>query len=172
MFIINNHFLAACKMQLTGIDWAYKTVPQNRSCLGLDNRQSNWPRGKVLGGSSVLNYMLYVRGNSRDYDRWAIENSGWSFDDVLPYFVKSEDNKDKKVIENGMHGQQGFLTVATSKDITDIGKLFTSAGEEFGYPSIDVNGAQQTGFTVPQVCIYKCTNEFAHSTNYYYLILK
>lgn len=47
-------------MQLTGIDWMYKTVPQNRSCLGLQNRQSNWPRGKVLGGSSVLNYMLYV----------------------------------------------------------------------------------------------------------------
>ena len=56
-------------MQLTGIDWMYKTVPQNRSCLGLKNRQSNWPRGRVLGGSSVLNYMLYVRGNSRDYDK-------------------------------------------------------------------------------------------------------
>lgn len=170
-------WLAACTMQLTGIDWMYKTVPQNRSCLGLNNRQSNWPRGKVLGGSSVLNYMLYVRGNSRDYDKWAIENPGWSYDDVLPYFVrffvpsglsqpvansflinrifaicqvKSEDNKDKRVVQNGLHGQQGFLTVSTSRDITDIGKLFTAAGEEFGYPPIDINGAQQTGFTVPQ----------------------
>lgn len=141
-------------MQLTGIDWGYKTVPQNRSCLGLDKRQSNWPRGKVLGGSSVLNYMLYVRGNSRDYDKWAIDNPGWSFDDVLPYFVKSEDNKDKKVVQNGMHGTQGFLSVSTSRDITDIGKLFTAAGEEFGYPSIDINGPQQTGFTVPQVSIF------------------
>lgn len=137
-------------MQLTGIDWAYKTVPQNRSCLGLQNRQSNWPRGKVLGGSSVLNYMLYVRGNSRDYDKWAIDNPGWSYDDVLPYFVKSEDNKDKRVVQNGLHGQQGFLTVSTSRDITDIGKLFPAAGEEFGYPQIDINGAQQTGFTIPQ----------------------
>ena len=137
-------------MRLTEIDWMYKTVPQNRSCLGLNNRQSNWPRGKVLGGSSVLNYMLYVRGNSRDYDKWATENPGWSYDDVLPYFVKSEDNKDKRIVQNGLHGQQGFLTVSTSRDITDIGKLFPAAGEEFGYPQIDINGPQQTGFTVPQ----------------------
>ncbi|KAK4337253.1 hypothetical protein RND71_043722 [Anisodus tanguticus] len=148
--IISDIPLAACTMQLSGIDWQFKTVPQNKSCLGLDNQQSNWPRGKVLGGSSVLNYMLYVRGNSRDYDKWGMENEGWNYDDVLPYFVKSEDNHDSKVVQNGFHGQQGFLSVHTSRDITDIGKLFPSAGEEFGYPNIDINGPDQTGFTVPQ----------------------
>lgn len=95
--------LAAGTMQMTNIDWAYKTVPQKNSCWGLDERKSHWPRGKVLGGSSVLNYMLYVRGNSRDYNNWAAKYklAGWTYADVLPLFIKSEDNQDNKVRQNG-----------------------------------------------------------------------
>lgn len=72
-----------------------------------DNR-SPWPRGKVLGGSSVLNFMLYVRGNKRDYDRWSsLGNSGWSYEEVLPYFKKSEDNKNEELIKTRYHSSGG-----------------------------------------------------------------
>lgn len=61
-----------------------------------------WPRGKVLGGSSVLNYMLYIRGNKRDYDNWAKNGAyGWSWNEVFPYFLKSEDNTDPEMAFNG-----------------------------------------------------------------------
>ncbi|EEC20003.1 glucose dehydrogenase, putative [Ixodes scapularis] len=95
--------LLAAEIQQTKFDWAYRTVPQEVSCFGLKNRQSLWPRGKVLGGSSVLNYMLYVRGNRRDYDRWERELGclGWGWDSVLPYFLKSEDNRDPEIAFNG-----------------------------------------------------------------------
>lgn len=94
--------LAAATLQMTPIDWAYQTEPQEASCFGLINRRSRWPRGRVLGGSSVLNYMLYIRGNARDYDKWeSLGNFGWSWADVFPYFVKSEDNRDPSVAFNG-----------------------------------------------------------------------
>jgi choline dehydrogenase-like flavoprotein len=102
--ILSDIPLAAATLQMTPIDWAYQTEPQEASCFGLINRRSRWPRGRVLGGSSVLNYMLYVRGNRRDYDRWAkMGNYGWSWNDVLPYFIKSEDNRDPSVAHNGEH---------------------------------------------------------------------
>ncbi|UYV79104.1 hypothetical protein LAZ67_17001140 [Cordylochernes scorpioides] len=99
--------LVAAMLQSTPLDWAYQTEPQEASCFGLIDRmwvqRSRWPRGKVLGGSSVLNYMLYIRGNPRDYDRWAHEFGahGWSWRDVFPYFLKSEDNRDPSVATNG-----------------------------------------------------------------------
>lgn len=70
--------------------------------LFLFSQRSRWPRGKVLGGSSVLNVMLYIRGNRHDYDRWAAEGAaGWSWEEVFPYFLKSEDNKDIRYLSNG-----------------------------------------------------------------------
>lgn len=88
--------LAAGTMQKTNIDWAYQTERQKNSCWGLQDRRSNWPRGKVLGGSSVLNYMLYVRGNPNDYNNWAAKYqlANWTYADVLPLFIKSENNQD------------------------------------------------------------------------------
>ena len=100
--ILSDIPLAAATLQMTPIDWAYQTEPQEASCFGLINRRSRWPRGRVLGGSSVLNYMLYIRGNRRDYDKWySLGNYGWSWDEVLPYFLKSEDNRDPSVAYNG-----------------------------------------------------------------------
>ena len=65
-------------------------------------QQSKWPRGKVLGGSSALNQMVYIRGSRHDYDRWATGGcDGWSYEDVLPYFIKAENNQNKKFLQSG-----------------------------------------------------------------------
>ncbi|XP_049942502.1 glucose dehydrogenase [FAD, quinone]-like [Schistocerca serialis cubense] len=78
-------------LQESEIDWGYETEPQEAACLGMEGRRCYWPRGKVLGGSSVLNAMLHVRGNPRDYDAWeAAGNPGWAYRHVRPYFIKAE----------------------------------------------------------------------------------
>ena len=149
--IISDIPVLAAALQLTPIDWAYQTQPQQSSCFGLVNKKSLWPRGKVLGGSSVLNYMLYVRGNPRDYDQWAESGAyGWSWKEVLPYFLKSEDNRDKNVVNNGYHNTGGYLTVETSSSYSPLSRAFVEAGKHFGYPEVDINGPIQAGFTLPQ----------------------
>ena len=99
-------------LQLTAMDWQFKTEPSPDYCLAMKGKRCNWPRGKVLGGSSVLNAMLYVRGNKRDYDRWSeMGNEGWDYESVLPYFVKSEDNKIRELADSPYHGTGGPLTI-------------------------------------------------------------
>lgn len=101
----------------------------------------------MLGGSSVLNYMLYVRGNKRDYDAWAAAgNTGWSYDDVLPYFIKSEDNRNPYLAANTKyHGTGGYLTVQEPAYVTPLLNAFIQAGQEMGYDNVDGNAATQTG---------------------------
>ncbi len=73
------------------LNWAYVTTPQNNSHLSMKDRRGFWPRGKVLGGSSSVNCMVYVRGDPRDFDRWAAQGAeGWAYKDVLPYFMKGK----------------------------------------------------------------------------------
>ncbi|KAK9299910.1 hypothetical protein QLX08_007214 [Tetragonisca angustula] len=75
----------------SNIDWMYQTYPQPYACLSRAGKACLVPRGKVMGGSSTINFMIYVRGNQRDYDEWAeAGNDGWSYEEVLPYFLKSE----------------------------------------------------------------------------------
>lgn len=89
-------------LQQTPMDWSYLTEPQESACFGLRDRRSRWPRGKVLGGSSVLNVMLYVRGNKNDYNQWAANGAdGWSWEQIFTYFLKSEDNQDHQFVANG-----------------------------------------------------------------------
>lgn len=82
----NDFYSGSC--QRGDIDWQYKTVPQVHSHFGCINQQGNWPRGKVLGGCSSINYMQYVRGDRRDYDNWNLPQ--WTFNEMLPYFKKLE----------------------------------------------------------------------------------
>ncbi|MGB2325763.1 MAG: GMC family oxidoreductase, partial [Pseudomonadales bacterium] len=90
-------------------DWCYKTQP----CPGLNGRSLPWPRGKVLGGSSSINGLLYVRGQAQDYDDWAnLGNEGWDWQNILPYFIRSEDWQG---IANPMRGQGGPLTVSETR---------------------------------------------------------
>ena len=85
--------------------------------------------------------MLYVRGNKRDYDRWAkMGNKGWSWRDVLPLFIKSEDNQDIGALAAGYHGSGGYLTVKMPDEISLSGQQFNQAGEYLGYPVLDYNG--------------------------------
>ena len=108
--------IMASRLQMSAQDWKYYTEPQRHSCFALKENRSRWPRGKVLGGSSTLNYMLYVRGNRRDYDLWArLGNPGWSWDEVFPYFVKSEDNRDPDILANGYHGEFGRPAVGRAR---------------------------------------------------------
>ncbi|XP_063219270.1 glucose dehydrogenase [FAD, quinone] [Bacillus rossius redtenbacheri] len=143
--------LLAAYLQLSKLDWKYKTEPQGTACLGMKNGRCNWPRGKVIGGSSVLNYMLYVRGNRRDYDAWqSLGNPGWSYDDVLYYFKKSEDNRNPYLARTPYHSTGGYLTVQEAPWHTPLAAAFVQAGEEMGYENRDINGEFQTGFMIPQ----------------------
>ena len=100
-----------------------------------------------MGGSSVLNYMIYIRGNRLDYDNWAAQgNTGWSYDQVLPYFKKSEDNRNPYLADDYYHSSGGYLTVQDVPYKTPLLAAFLAGGVEMGYENRDVNGEQQTGF--------------------------
>lgn len=127
-------------------DWAFQTEPQS----SLGGRRCYWPRGKVLGGSSSINAMIYIRGHRSDYDRWReAGNPGWGYADVLPYFKKSENN------ERGggeFHGVGGPLNVADLRQTNPLSRAFVEAAAAFGLPrNTDFNGAEQAGAGFYQV---------------------
>lgn len=119
--------------------------------LAMNDGRCNWPRGKVIGGSSVLNYMLYLRGNKKDYDAWeALGNPGWSYKDALYYFKKSEDNTNPYLANTPYHSTGGYLTVGEAPYHTPLAAAFVEAGVEMGYDNRDINGEKQTGFMIAQ----------------------
>ena len=104
-----------------------------------------------MGGSSAINYMIYVRGNRLDYDNWAAQgNTGWSYDQVLPYFKKSEDNRNPYLADNYYHSTGGYLTVQDVPYKTPLLTAFLAGGAEMGYENRDVNGDKQSGFMAVQ----------------------
>lgn len=127
-------------------NWAFNTTPQS----GLNGRLGYQPRGKGLGGSSAINAMVYIRGHRQDYDHWAaLGNTGWSYDEVLPYFKKSEHNER---INNEFHGQNGPLNVSDLQTDNPLQHTYLQAAKEVGYPlNDDFNGAAQEGLGVYQV---------------------
>ncbi|XP_047999288.1 glucose dehydrogenase [FAD, quinone]-like [Leguminivora glycinivorella] len=143
--------LLAGYLQKSELDWKYTTEPNENYCLALEGGRCCWPRGKVLGGCSVLNYMLYLRGNRRDYDTWqSLGNKGWGYDDVLYYFKKSEDNQNPSLADTDYHGKGGYLTVSEAPYHTPLVEGFIEAGKELGYENRDINGQKQTGFMIAQ----------------------
>lgn len=121
-------------------NWSYRTQPEPY----LDLREIDLPRGKVLGGCSAINGMVYVRGQATDFDRWAeLGNSNWSYNDVLPYFKISEDNENGA---NNFHGTGGRLWVGNVKNEFPICEDFIKAAEQAGHArNGDINGATQAG---------------------------
>ncbi|XP_047033156.1 glucose dehydrogenase [FAD, quinone]-like [Helicoverpa zea] len=141
------------------LDWKYRTQPQDTACQAMIDKRCAWTKGKVLGGSSVLNTMLYIRGNKRDFDHWVEQgNPGWGYEDVLPYFKKSQDQRNPYLAKDTRHHSTGgYLTVQDSPFNTPIGAALIQAGEEMGYDFVDVNGAQQTGYAWYQFTIRRGT---------------
>ncbi|XP_066908359.1 glucose dehydrogenase [FAD, quinone] isoform X2 [Halyomorpha halys] len=135
----------------SSIDWNYKTEPEEMACLNEENRQCTWPRGKVIGGTSVINGMMYIRGARRDYDDWAqMGNVGWSYQDVLPYFLKSEDNEEAEQMDPGYHGVGGLLSVSRFPYHPPLSHAIIQAAMEQGYPVRDLNGESNMGFMIAQ----------------------
>jgi choline dehydrogenase-like flavoprotein len=127
-------------------NWAFESIPQP----GLNGRRSYQPRGKVLGGSSSINAMVYMRGHPSDYDRWAaLGNDGWSFREVLHYFKKSEHNED---FDDEHHGRGGPLNVAHLRSMNPFQEIYLEAARQAGFKLVrDFNGADQEGIGIHQV---------------------
>ncbi|RST87685.1 choline dehydrogenase [Aquibium carbonis] len=129
------------KLFQSGIyNWHYHTEPEAH----LGGRSLYWPRGKALGGSSTINGMIYVRGNRHDYDRWAqLGLPGWSYEEVLPAFRRSEGHIQR---QDEFHGGSGELTVCRARSKSMLHDVFVEAGTQAGHPANDdFNGAEQEG---------------------------
>jgi choline dehydrogenase len=141
-------------------DWCYTTEP----CAGLNGRSIPWPRGKVLGGSSSINGLLYVRGQAQDFDDWAnLGNEGWQWDNVLPYFKRSEDWQGEA---NTLRGQGGPLAVSETRLSRPVVDAWLQAAQNSGYPANkDYNGADQEGVGLFQLTAKKgrrCSSAVAY----------
>lgn len=131
-------------------NWGFWTAPQKH----MNGRRLYWPRGKGLGGSSSINGMVYIRGHASDYDQWQqMGLKGWGYEDVLPYFKKSECHPDG---ESTFHGGSGPLHISESPADEPLYRAFLEAGHQAGYPyTPDFNGAEQEGFGPYQRSIHE-----------------
>ncbi|KAH3830240.1 L-sorbose 1-dehydrogenase-like [Dreissena polymorpha] len=136
-------------LQRTHRDWMLSVEPQKHALKAFKGNRNYYPRGKMLGGSSNLNAMIYVRGCRLDFDRWAeLGCEGWSYEDVLPYFLKSEAfvdiNNGDSIVEKDYHNTRGPQEV-TRFSPSSLSRVFRSAGEELGYKTVDYNGREMIG---------------------------
>ena len=137
-------------------DWRFETQPE----VGMADRRLPWPRGKGLGGSSLINGMLYLRGHRHDYDQWqALGNEGWSWADVLPYFQRMENwhgADDTASGDASFRGNSGPLHITRGPRKNPLFNAFINAGKQAGYPvTEDYNGQAQEGFGAMEATIYK-----------------
>ena len=136
-------------LNLSVYDWGFSSEPEPN----LGGRVLATPRGKVLGGSSSINGMVYVRGHARDFDHWAEAGAhGWSFADVLPYFVRMERTADG---EDGWRGREGPMRVQRGQRLNPLYQAFVEAGNQAGFETTaDYNGAKQEGFGAMEQTIF------------------
>ena len=145
-WLIKTPFAVAAMLPTKINNWAFETVPQP----GLNGRRGYQPRGKALGGSSTINAMAYIRGHRWDYDHWAsLGNTGWSFDEVLPYFKRSENNA---TFGAPLHGQEGPLHVGELRSDNPFQQIYLAAAKQTGFKiNPDFNGEEQEGVGIYQV---------------------
>ncbi|XP_058120244.1 glucose dehydrogenase [FAD, quinone]-like [Anopheles ziemanni] len=139
--------LTAGLTTITGYNWGYKADPMEGACLGLKGGVCNWPKGRGLGGTSLINFLIYTRGHRRDYDGWEqAGNPGWGYRDVLEYFKKSERVKIPSLRSSPYRSTVGPVDVEESSFETPLLRRFIDAGKELGYLETDSNGEIQLGF--------------------------
>ncbi|XP_045455217.1 glucose dehydrogenase [FAD, quinone]-like [Melitaea cinxia] len=139
----------------SNIAWSYTAEPNGKSCLAYPEGRCFIGSGKTMGGSSSINSMVYIRGNKVDYDGWAaLGNKGWSYNDVLPFFKKSENNKNIEELDKRYHGVSGEQYVSRFTYIDKPSIMMTKAFMERGLPLTDHNGPQQVGVSQTQVTAY------------------
>lgn len=161
--------IAANLLPFTEANWKYRSVPSDNSCLSMENGQCVWHRGKVMGGTSSINFMLYTRGNRRDYDHWEeIGNPGWGYKDVLPFFLRLENMTIPELARNRKyHSTHGDLAITYAAYRSPLADAFVSGGREMGHNIIDYNGETQTGFSYWQTTTkngtrYSSSRTFLH----------
>ena len=139
---------AFSKLFHTDYDWDYSTEAE----AGAGGRRMYWPRGKMLGGSTSLNAMMYVRGHRTDYDQWAqLGNTGWGYDSVMPYFQRSE-GFCGSAASSGFHGRTGPQVISDQRSPNPLAKAFVAAGVAMGLKRVDdINGPTQDGIGLTHV---------------------
>lgn len=130
----------------TSSNWKFSTEPSTNGsfCNALKDKRCPWPRGKGVGGTSTINFMLVTRGTPSDYDEWAsLGNEGWSYKDVFPYFLEIENFQVKgDYVNESYHSTDGPVTVAYPSSHSKISELIIEASKELGLEEIDYNGAK------------------------------
>ncbi|KAF5300725.1 hypothetical protein FQR65_LT19321 [Abscondita terminalis] len=135
-------------------NWNYYTEPQSAYCLGMKERRCAYQRGKVIGGSSSINGLVYTRGSKKDFDNWCAEgNTGWCYKDVLPYFKKLENYTIGG--SSSCHGFEGYINVEYSKPHTKKQRAFIDANVELNRTFVDYNGFRQEGVGITQMSTVK-----------------
>ena len=145
-WVVQTPAAAVAMLPTTINNYAYETVPQP----GLNGRRGYQPRGKALGGSSAINAMVYIRGHRSDYDHWAaLGNPGWSYADLLPYFIQSENNAQ---LQGPYHGNAGPLHVSGVQSNNPFQRIYLDAARQAGFKiNEDFNGEHQEGLGLYQV---------------------
>ncbi|KAJ8985230.1 hypothetical protein NQ317_018259 [Molorchus minor] len=139
-------------LQTTPYSWWYTTVPQNKSCLAMEDSRCFIPAGKALGGNTATNDMLYTRGNHKDYDIWAdlgLGLEGWCWKDVLPYFKKIEDAHIHD-LDRKHHSLGGPVHLENFQHDTHLAPHILEAAHELAIKTVDYNGEEQLGVGIPQ----------------------
>jgi choline dehydrogenase-like flavoprotein len=143
--------ISAPNFYSTSYNYGYVTEPQKKACLGLVDQRCGFPHGRGMGGSSLINYMIYTRGNKHDYDSWsAAGNPGWSYREILPYYKKIERANIRDFDQNGFHGSEGPVSVEDCPFRTPISQVFIKSAMAAGYPYNDYNSDQQLGVSYLQ----------------------
>ncbi|CAG9831465.1 unnamed protein product [Diabrotica balteata] len=141
---------------MTSYNWGFKSTPQKTACLGAVDNRCVIPRGKGVGGTSLINQNIYSRGNSIDYDRWAelVNDQSWRYENVLNYFKKSEDfhqNNPQAPVDWDYHGKKGYLYTNFHLPPSNFTEVFLKANRELGLNITDYNGKEQIGATIMQI---------------------
>ncbi|RZC32593.1 GMC oxred N domain containing protein [Asbolus verrucosus] len=163
--------LTVSLLQFTKYNWRYFMERQPGIALACENQRMPWPKGKALGGTSVINYMIYTRGQRFDFDKWAAQgNPGWSYKDILPYYIKSENTALKNNVDYRYHGVQGYLRTEDAYQ-SEISNAFINGLNELEIPIVDYNANKSLGVSTIQGTTSEgkrlsAARAFLHSVNH------